>query len=129
MRFSNSCFFPSKFASHGFDWMAFFFLFRVMKNAFFPFTFKSTLVSMVWVDFLAGNDKCLVGRKICRMMHKVINSEFFFSLNILGLTNAYDYVHHACLKSGRRKCLFVFFKLLFYFILFSILLPNNTSLS
>lgn len=77
VHFSNSCFFPSKFASRGFDWMAFFFSFLCNEKCFIPFTFTSTLVSMVWVDFLVGNDKCLIGRKLCRMMHKVINDYGF----------------------------------------------------
>ena len=76
MHFSNSCFFPSKYASHGFDWMAFSFLFRVMKNALFlslllPRWFQWFGWTTFWLAL--GNDKCLIGRKLCRMMHKVIN--------------------------------------------------------
>ena len=42
------------------------------------------------------------------------NSELFF-LYILSLTNAYDYVHHACLKSGRRNDIMDSSKLFFLF--------------
>ena len=107
-----------------------FFSFPCNEKCFIPFTFTSTLVSMVWVDYiLVGNDKCLTGRKLCRMMHKVINVYGFmpkvevlskkkirtFFPSILSLTNAYDYVQHACLKSGRRKWHYGFFKLFFLF--------------
>ena len=120
-----------------------FFSFPCNEKCFIPFTFSSTLVSMVWVDYiLVGNDKCLIGRKLCRMMHKVINVYGFMpKVEVLSKKkNPNFFPQHSefdkcirlcptCMLEEWEKKMTLWILQTFLFILFSILLPNKTSLN